>query len=402
MFDFSKLMALSEAANGFDGGTLIDEMPEYTLEECVSTLPVVIIESQVEHYSMISQQNDAMVESVISSINGASVDYDALIEASKTSLKDRFLAFLQKIKKFIVSIIVKIKALFARRKGDASKLISKYDKIIDKNKLGGLTFTGYTFEKDVLKTSIPGGISEIVGKIAPGLDGGLNDPKASSDQIKAMGDEDHAARAMKVATEVTGISLTNKETWANDLTKELMGIKDEKNPKVEMKYGDYCFTYERVKNMLNNHAELQKLLKSYQTMQSDIEKQINECKKLQKDTDNTDANKSKLEYYNVYILVYQDCANAMTKVNSSVKHYTDLQWVQGSQMWVAMAQYSKSGKGTKSPEAKKEEKEEKKDSTNKFIPSNSAKFKSEQDYYNSGSGAGADEITESVMDFLFN
>ena len=60
MFDFSKLMALSEATTGFEGGTLVDEMPSYTLAECMDTLPMVIMESQLEQYDIVEKQNEIM------------------------------------------------------------------------------------------------------------------------------------------------------------------------------------------------------------------------------------------------------------------------------------------------------------------------------------------------------
>lgn len=376
MFDFSKLMALSEATTGFEGGTLVDEMPSYTLAECMDTLPMVIMESQLEQYDIVEKQNEIMVESVIDSINtGISTDYDTLVEAGISSLKEHFMNFLMKIKRFIDSIIVKIKALFMRRKNDAGKLISRYEKTIKMEKLKDMTFKGYGFDKDVLKTSIPGGITEVVGKIAPALSGGLTDVKANAEQIKGMMDEDHATRAMKVANEVTGMSLSNKETWPNDLTKELMGITDDKNPKIEMKYGEHCFTVAKVKAMLTNHAALQDLLKTYGVMQKDIQKNMNDCKKLQKSTEDTDANKGKLEYYNAYIQVYQDCANAMNKVNASVKRFVDTQWVQASQMWVAMAQRS-SDKSVKAEESKTEDKPTVKSSENKSSASKKEENKS--------------------------
>ena len=68
MVDFSKIMALSEAANGFNGGSYVDEMPNYTLDEAVCYLPMMIMESQMEQYDSVAAQNELIVEAVVSSV----------------------------------------------------------------------------------------------------------------------------------------------------------------------------------------------------------------------------------------------------------------------------------------------------------------------------------------------
>ena len=120
MFDFNKLMAISESATGFSGGSMVDEMPGYTLDECINTLPMVIMESQIEHYGIVDHQNEVMVEAAIDAASGMPVDFESMVEAGKFSLKESFEKFLNTVKSFLASIIVKIKALWARRKGDAT------------------------------------------------------------------------------------------------------------------------------------------------------------------------------------------------------------------------------------------------------------------------------------------
>lgn len=356
MFDFNKLMAISESATGFAGGSMVDEMPGYTLDECINTLPMVIMESQIEHFGIVDHQNEVMVEAAIEAASGMPVDFESMVEAGKFSLKESFEKFLNTIKSFIASIIVKIKALWARRKGDATKMIAKYEKSMKADKCKDLVFKGYDFDHPV-DTKVKSDVQEIIGGLYDALKGGLSNPNADEGKLKEIKDKSPATVSMEIASKITGIQMSDSGDWTQAMQKKLFGYEDEKHGgKHEIKFGEHCFTIEKVKAMLLAHNNLQNLLNNYTVMAKDVDVQIKNVKNLQKHTEDNDENKSVLAYYDVFMSTYKNAATAVNKVNAMMKRYVDAQWVQASQMWIMMAQASGAKTEEKAEEAPAEDK----------------------------------------------
>ena len=355
MFDFNKLMAISESATGFAGGSMVDEMPGYTLDECINTLPMVIMESQIEHFGIVDHQNEVMVEAAIDAASGMPVDFEPMLEAGKFSLKESFEKFLNTIKSFIASIIVKIKALWARRKGDANKMIAKYEKDMEADKCKDLVFNGYDFDHPI-NTKVNSNVQEIIGKRFSALNGGLANPNASESDLKEIKDKSPAQVAMEIASDITGVQLSDSGDWTQMMQKKLFGYEDTKHGgKHEIKFGEHCFTIEKVKAMLLAHNNLQNLLNNYTAMGKDVDVQIRNVKNLQKHTEDNDENKSVLAYYDVFMSTYKNAATAVNKVNAMMKRYVDAQWVQASQMWIMMAKASGAKTEEKAEEVPAEE-----------------------------------------------
>ena len=358
MFDFNKLMAISESATGFSGGSMVDEMPGYTLDECINTLPMVIMESQIEHYGIVDHQNEVMVEAAIDAASGMPVDFESMVEAGKSSFREGFEKFLNTIKSFIASIIVKIKALWARRKGDATKLIAKYEKVMNDAKCqeAGLVIKGYDFDHPI-NTKVNSNVQEIIGKRFSALNGGLANPNASEADLKEIKDKSPTQVAMEIASDITGVQLSDSGDWTQAMQKKLFGYEDTKHGgKHEIKFGEHCFTIDKVKAMLLAHNNLQNLLNNYTAMGKDVDVQIKNVKNLQKHTEDNDENKSVLAYYDVFMSTYKNAATAVNKVNAMMKRYVDAQWVQASQMWIMMAQASGAKTEEKAEEAPAEDK----------------------------------------------
>lgn len=83
-------MALSEVTNGFNGGSYVDEIPNYTLDEAVNYLPVMIMESQIEQYDMVAAQNELIVEAVVTSAHsGDNSAFESINEAALSGLIER-------------------------------------------------------------------------------------------------------------------------------------------------------------------------------------------------------------------------------------------------------------------------------------------------------------------------
>ena len=356
MFDFNKLMAISESATGFSGGSMVDEMPGYTLDECINTLPMVIMESQIEHFGIVDHQNEVMVEAAIDAASGMPVDFESMVEAGKFSLKESFEKFLNTVKSFLASIIVKIKALWARRKGDATKMIAKYEKAMNADKCKDLVFKGYDFDHPV-DTKVKSDVQEIIGGLYDALKGGLSNPSADEGKLKEIKDKSPATVSMEIASKITGIQMSDSGNWTQVMQKKLFGYEDEKHGgKHEIKFSEHCFTIPKVKEMLLAHNNLQNLLNNYTVMAKDVDVQIKNVKNLQKHTEDNDENKSVLAYYDVFMSTYKNAATAVNKVNAMMKRYVDAQWVQASQMWIMMAKASGAKTEEKAEEAPAEDK----------------------------------------------
>lgn len=129
MIPISELMALSEASTGFIGGTAVDYLPGMSLTEATAALPIAIMESQLEFYDMVEQNNTAMMEAVVNGIRYGGIDESALIainEASAEGLGAKIKSFFEKILKFIRSIIEKLKFQINRIRMNGKQLWSEY------------------------------------------------------------------------------------------------------------------------------------------------------------------------------------------------------------------------------------------------------------------------------------
>ena len=251
---------------------------------------------------------------------------------------------------------MKIKALWARRKGDATKLIAKYEKSMNDAKCqeAGLVIKGYDFDHPV-DTKIKSDVQEIIG----GLYGlkGLSNPSLSESELKTIKDKSPATVSMEIASKITGTQMSDSGDWTQAMQKTLFGYEDEKHGgKHDIEYGKHCFTIQKVKEMLLAHNNLQNLLNNYTVMAKDVDVQIKNVKNLQKHTEDNDENKSVLAYYDVFMSTYKNAATAVNKVNAMMKRYVDAQWVQASQMWIMMAQASGAKTEEKAEEALAEDK----------------------------------------------
>ena len=260
MVDFSKIMALSEAANGFNGGSYVDEMPNYTLDEAVCYLPMMIMESQMEQYDSVAAQNELIVEAVVSSVQtGDNSSFESITEAGIKSLWEKAKATFEKIGKFLSTIIAKIKAFIVARKAKSEEFYKKYAEKIDPAKCEGKTFTGYSFEKNIkLNADIDKILGDVYGSAYAHFDANV------CSGVESLTD-DHAGRMRQVASKATGIELANQD-WSNELTGKLY----DDNKKSEMKYGEKCFKLEEIKKTLTDMGPVNELSEGFERMLTDV------------------------------------------------------------------------------------------------------------------------------------
>lgn len=358
MVDFSKIMALSEATNGFNGGSYVDEIPNYTLDEAVNYLPVMIMESQIEQYDMVAAQNELIVEAVVTSAHsGDNSAFESINEAALSGLIEKARNTFEKIRKFLAGVVVKFKAFIARHITKSEEFFNKYGKNVDPAKCKDLTFTGYSFDKEINiegKVDIDSILSEVYGKAYATFDGS----KTPSD-IKSVGDQS-PQRMGQVATIITGIQLSDNG-WYNELTNKL---KDD-NKTSEMKYGEKCFKIETVKKFLTDKSPYEGLKKAYDKMLTDVQSRMNQVGTFEREEKN-EKGTDRHTYLHNYLKAYSEVSTAISQVSTLAKKYYDDRWKQATQMLIAMAKASgakvkeekpaEEKPGDNKPEEKKEEK----------------------------------------------
>lgn len=342
MVDFTKLMALSESANGFNGGSFVDEMPNYTLDEAVCYLPMMIMESQIEQYDMTAAQNEAIVEAVVSSVQtGDNSAFESINEGAIKGLIEKAKALFDKIIKGLTAIIAKIKAFIIARKSKSKEFYEKYAAKVDEAKCKDLTYTGYTFKKDIkVDADVAGIIKSVYGDQYANFD--ANKTPESVDELT----DDHAGRMRQVASEATGIELKQQD-WSNELT----GILYDDNKKTEMKYGTECFSLAAVQKTLVDIKPVEELQKKYEGMLTSVKGELNRIGTFQESEKNEEGN-TRYKYLNNYLTAYQEVYNALSMVNATAKKYYDAKWSQATKMLMTMASL---GKKVEEKSAKKEE-----------------------------------------------
>ena len=149
MISLDKLMNLSEAATGFKGGSIVDELPGLSLTEATAGLPVVILESQIELNESVMAQNEALVESVIVGLqSGTQADVDSLTEGAFETLVNKIKAFFEKLRKWVNSIIAKLTVQIDKMRLSGTQMLAKYkDSKMLNHSFEDLTVNGYKFEK---------------------------------------------------------------------------------------------------------------------------------------------------------------------------------------------------------------------------------------------------------------
>lgn len=372
MVDFTKLMALSEAASGFNGGSYVDEMPNYTLDEAICGLPMMIMENQIAMYDEVSDHNEAIIEAVVTSIQtGDNSAIESINEGAIKWIIEKARAAFEKIKKFLMSIIVKIKAFFISRKKKGEEIFKKYADKIDPAKCKDKTFKGYKFDNDPGKVSSKtiNSIINSMPKYSVFRDGFKNTKNTAADKIKEISETSRSERQRDFATAYTGVKLSSPDNWVDELRTHYYGATTKQGDagKIDMKFGEGCFTVERIKQMLINNDGLKDLLEGYNKLLEDVNKNLDAVESAKKTIgdEDTDKNANMSAYCQAYLDLYTDAQNACSSVHAIIKQYYDSQWTQATQMLMTIVGTKK--KEEEKPEEKKEEgkpaptKEEKKE-----------------------------------------
>lgn len=365
MLNFDKLMALSEAATGFNGGSIVDELPGMSLTEATGYLPVVIMESQIELSECVQAQNEALVESVVSSLQvGTSVEVESLTEGAFETIKNKIKAFFEKIKKWLKGIIAKLTVQIDKVRLTGKQMKAKYkgSKMLN-HSFEDLTVNGYKFEKKDPFASTDGYANDpmaLITKAIPDLatptqfaaeaggGGGRNDNlsalEADLEKIKDITSNDRKLEFAKALT--SGLDINGGDTWVADVKKELYG------DKVDLKFGE-DFTLQSVENDLDG-ADLDKIRSSYTKLlnavtknETEIQKCADSFKKNHASQDaGNDAPKSislANSYFTAFLSIYQDCTAVISTIRDIQVNYEKAKVNQAKTIYARMLTYKKKG-----------------------------------------------------------
>ncbi|MCM1230056.1 MAG: hypothetical protein NC489_07985 [Ruminococcus flavefaciens] len=357
--NFSQLRTLAEGATGYTGGSFRDEMPELSLTEAMARLPIVCLENQRELISLSDEQNTALVEAAVSAINtGNSFDATPIVEASLEGIKKKISEVFAKIKKFIRSIIDKLKLAIDKMKMSGHQLWSKYgDSAALKQDFSKaeFTITGYKFSKEGVLGNLSqyDSIQGIESLIKGAIKGGAVLPKEFNDEItktngsartnyddykdstkgeartkskivENLKNSSTKEREKAIVSAITGIQLSG-EDWQSALRKKIYG------EKVEIKVGKDGFTVDAIRGILGGDNKLDQIKEEYTHLESTVgeyedqlNKELDSIKTKISDnlsgTDNKTSENNALNIVSQYYTAYVSIVNQTISLISAVKN----------------------------------------------------------------------------------
>lgn len=282
----SELMNLAEAATGFQGGTNVDFYPNMSLDEAMSCFPMVIYESMGEVSSIEQKRNEALVESAVEVMRyGSSVNVESLTEGALDTLKSTITKVFDRIRKFLTSILNKLKVQIDKIRLNGTQLVSRYGdsvkgksitsdcKVNDYNILENKT--GDTVRKNVAEymndpykmrqAMFPGSTAVMAVDSLKG-----NTPEeitsAMTEKINALKDVTTAERRMKLVNLITGKSLSG-DKWRDELRKDLYG-----SDRVDIAYGSNGFTADNVIAFLKSPVDLDKMRSNFNALKASCDR----------------------------------------------------------------------------------------------------------------------------------
>ena len=360
MLNLEKLMSLSEAAGGFQGGSIVDELPGLSLTEATAGLPVAIMESQIELHESVMAQNEAMVESIVESIQaGTPAEVESLTEGAFETIKNKIKAFFEKIKKWIKGIIAKLTVQIDKTRMTGKQMLAKYkgSKMLN-HSFEDLTVNGYKFEKKDPFAAAENFVGDPLGLIqkgvpelpAPGAfaakakaaDADVSALEADLEKIKDISAKDRKLAFAQVMT--SGVELSDGDSWQNELKKELYG------DKVDLKFGE-DFTLASVEADLGGgdldaiRTSYNKLLNAVNKNEAEIQKAADAFKKENVSKEpGKDAPKAigiANNYFTAFLSVYQDCTAVIGAIQDIRVNYEKAKVNQAKAIYARMLTYKK-------------------------------------------------------------
>lgn len=353
MHNIQYLLEGTNAARGFIGSEIRDDLPHLSLTEAVSQLPCIIVESQSAFAR--SRFTDRR------SINEAA-GVVPLTEAAIGTLKERIDRFFERMLKWIRSIIAKLKIQIQKIYLSSEDLYNRYaDKLGTDADYRELTFEGYRFAqgsktifalKDNFDMDIEGlirqglqkaGVRNVMLPAAFGREmnqiarktpeGEMVDPDQVEDlvdRINEISDLDRDDRSTAMASILTGRTMVGD--WEADIRRQAWGEKG------EIHYGSDMFTPKLIGQVLKDKslseclAGYQKLERAIMNYRSNLKAEIQDLySRYLEETNvmnlagNLSAHMIVNRYYNAYISVVSDALDATARLKAiKVSFHTEM------------------------------------------------------------------------------
>lgn len=345
--DMAFFRSMVENGTGFQ--SYYDDYPHLNLVECIQASATDCMAAQIELAESVQSYNDRCIEATHMFLTeGVSIDYDALSEASKEGLLQKIKNFFARIKKWVQSIIAKIKVSIDKKRLTGKQFYERYkdhpglSNIAAKN----LVFNGFKMDNaspfELNSTDVDSMINSAYGIATPKAG-----QKPSDSNIKQVSDDNASSRQAKLAGKLTGITGLGSDSWKEDLHKKVFG------EKTEMKYGTGMFTLDKVKSQLQSADGFETILKSYTELKGNIEKSekamtdtVNSIKsgyeKQHKDNDTQEKTAKYSEeaaltdYCTKYLALYQEAINVLQSVQAIRVSYQDTRMNQAKRMFQMM------------------------------------------------------------------
>lgn len=342
--NIAKIMALTEASSGYNGGSYVDEMPHLSLTEAAGQLAMFLMESQIELSETTVNNNESLVEAAVSAMQtGTHADFDSLVEASWADIKAKIVKIMENIKKFIRSIIAKLTLAIDKMRMTGHQLYEKYKDspvLKDTSKFKDMKVEGYKFSKneklfpaaagfeadvEALIKKVGGGKFVVPSEFKSNIKDAAKEAKADIKVVSNLKDVSRSTRVFNMAKELTGSSKITENEWQSDLKKELYG------EKVELKYGtDY--TLDSVSALLKEPAHLSeikdeyiKLEKAVESYKKDLQSELDELEReISKKEDNGEKTAGlsvAVSYYNAYMSLVSDSYSTINTVKNIKYNY---------------------------------------------------------------------------------
>ena len=342
--DFGKLAYLSENSQ-FSYGHEVDLFPNMSLDEAVSSIPVICMESKA---SLIMDESVSTEHTVEAIMEGASVG--VLMEGALANFGEKVKAFFKKLKDMVMSLIAKLRSYIDRLFMDNKKFYNKYKDKVDTAKCSGVKVKAYELANNEpvngLDAKMKSGEIENVlasngfidpSMIATNLSG---QAKTELDKIQDQSAEERRSMYLK---KITGEDFGGDGKWAANLMKKALGEKK------EITYGTGMFDLKTVGEVLTNARDFSDILDTYKAVQKNLDKSEKNLVKATKQykSDNKEGMKDKdstastvVAYCNEYLKQYQEVSAIIGSLQKIRKQYQDIRVRQAKQMMMAMLKAS--------------------------------------------------------------
>ena len=332
--NINHIRAMVENSTGsYDFNGYYDNHPYLGLVECIQCSVADSYALQMEFNESTRAQNNMIMENTLRSITeGVEIDYEAITEASKEGLIAKIKKLFDRLKKWVQSIIAKIKATIAKRKEIKEATWEKYkDHEGVKNPNSNATYNGYMMANAVPFKGDPSSkdIKSFINAMHPS-EFVKNHKNVQADAAKAVDPSGAPERKVAIAKEMTGVTNLTAGDWKAELNKAAFGEKK------DMKYGEGMFNVKTIQEIFTTNKAYETLISQYQKFDANIKKDEAEMTRITMDINRGESGSAIDTYISQYLSLYQEATQVVAEVQGIVTNYHKIRETQAREMLAAL------------------------------------------------------------------